>query len=209
MKIVPLFLCALPLFSHAVFAQTPQAASLARLAACGLTVELPPAFVIAQSASESLRAQTGGLPRWNLIAYCAPNQFRTDRNESTLAGYRQSGDYLRGKEDLELPGGYNAVVLRRTPAAQPVQRIEVFFSSREFLYHFVLVPDHRNVSPEEWKKMQDALASALGSLQIENQVPAITERAYTVRLLAFAGVSLAFFSAALWVLLRRVVRSKK
>lgn len=72
--------------------------------------------------------------------YCAPNQFRTDRNESTLAGYRQSGDYLRGKEDLELPGGYNAVVLRRTPAAQPVQRtsLEAFFSSREFLYHFVL-----------------------------------------------------------------------
>ena len=116
---------------------------------------------------------------------------------------------MRGKEDLELPGGYNAVVLRRTPAAQPVQRIEAFFSSREFLYHFVLVPDHRNVAPEEWKKMQDALVSALGSLQIENQVPAITERAYTVRLLAFAGVSLAFFSAALWVLLRRVVRSKK
>lgn len=53
LNIVPLFLCALPLFSHAVFAQTPQAASLARLAACGLTVELPPAFAIAQSASET------------------------------------------------------------------------------------------------------------------------------------------------------------
>lgn len=207
MKIVPLFLLSAFFFAR-LLAETRPALS-AELSACGLSLDLPASFALVQKSSDSLRAQTEAFPRWNLIAYCAQNQFKTDRNEATLAEYRSKGDYLRGKEEVELPGGYSAVVLRRTPASGPVQRIEAFFSTREFIYHFVLVPENRHIPPEDWKRMQETLTAALGTVEVQNQKPAITERAYTMRLLISAGVSLAFFCAALWLLLKRVVRRNK
>jgi hypothetical protein len=209
LKIVPHFLILAGLFFSLRSGASDPAQGPARLDSCGLALELPPGFVIGQSGPESLRAQTGTLPRWNLIVYCVPNQFRTDRNDPTLSAYRQGGDYLRAREELELPGGFSAVIFRRTPASQPVQRIEALFSSREFQYHFVLVPDNRNVDSQEWKRMQDTLAASLRFAQIANQVPAITEQEYRVRLGVLGVLALAVCSASLWLLLRRVLRRKK
>lgn len=205
-KIVPVFFvlvfCFLP---KPVNAETP-----ATMQACGLTLELPAAFVDVKTTGDSLRARTASLPAWNLIAYCALNEFRTDRAEAMLEEFKQSGDYLRARANLKLQGGYSATLIRRTPAAQPVQRIEAFFFSREFLYHFVLVPDEsRSVTPDEWKHMQESLARTLESAQVLNQDPAITEQAYRVRLAAFAALTLAGLAGILWLLLRRVLRRRK
>lgn len=206
-KIVPHFFLAAALV---VYPGLSHAAGPVTMQACGLTVELPSAFVDAKTTGDSMRARTLSLPAWNLIAYCAPNEFRTDRTEAVLEEFKQNGDYLRGKSALKLSGGYSAVVLRRTPAAQPVQRIEAYFSSREFQYHFVLVPDHaRSVPPDEWKRMQDQLVSVLESVQIADQEPAITEKDYRLRLTALALIGGAISLGALWLLLRRVLWRRK
>lgn len=206
LKIVPVFFAAAGFFAidGGLYAE-----NLARMPACGLTMELPLGFFQVHANGDSLRAVTGSYPRWNLILYCTVNSFKTDRSEAVLSAYKQAGDYLRGRSDASLPGGYTAVVLRRTPAAQPVQRIEAFFSSRDMLYHFVIVPDERNVTSDQWKSMQQGLEASLKSIQIDGQEPAMSERAYTVRLVIFAVSLLLLLSGVLWLLLRGALRRKK